>query len=93
MHAKDPVNWHVWSDNIWEKAKEQNKLILLSIGYSACHWCHVMQHESFQNKEIAEVMNQYYYSVKIDREEFPDVDAHYAELQEKLTGWAGWPMH
>ncbi len=93
MHAKDPVNWHVWSDNIWGKAKEQNKLILLSIGYSACHWCHVMQHESFQNKEIAEVMNQYYYSVKIDREEFPDIDAHYAELQEKLTGWAGWPMH
>ncbi len=93
MHASDPVNWHIWSDKVWEEAKNQQKLVLISIGYSACHWCHVMQHESFQNKEIADVMNKYYYSIKIDREQNPDIDAYYAEQQQKLTGWAGWPMH
>ena len=93
QHASDPVQWHIWSSSIWEDAKKQNKLILISIGYSACHWCHIMQHESFKNKEIAEVMNKYFYSIKIDREQNPDIDAYYAEQQKKLTGWAGWPMH
>ena len=92
-HANDPVNWHIWSDNIFEKAKKEHKLVLISIGYSACHWCHIMQHESFQNEEIAKIMNEYYYCVKIDREEHPDIDVHYAKLQEELTDWAGWPMH
>ena len=93
QHASDPVDWHIWSNSIWKDAKKQNKLILISIGYSACHWCHVMQHESFKNKDIAEVMNKYFYSIKIDREQNPDIDAYYAEQQQKLTGWAGWPMH
>jgi len=93
QHANDPVNWHIWSENIFAEAKKQNKLVLISIGYSACHWCHVMQHEIFQNTEVAKIMNEYYYCVKIDREEHPDIDAKYAKLQEELTGWAGWPMH
>ena len=93
QHAKDPVNWQIWSGNIWEQAKEQHKLVLISIGYSACHWCHVMQHESFQNPKIAELMNRHYILVKIDREQQPNIDAFYAKKQEELTGWAGWPMH
>ncbi len=92
-HASDPVNWNVWSEKVWKNAKKENKLILISIGYFACHWCHVMQNESFKNKETAEIMNKYFYNVKIDREQFPDVDAHFSNIQKKLTGWAGWPMH
>ncbi len=93
QHANDPVNWHVWSDDIFKKAKKENKLVLLSIGYSACHWCHVMQNESFKNEDIAKIMNTHYYCVKIDKEQYPDVNAYYAKMQEELTGWAGWPMH
>lgn len=93
QHANDPVNWHIWSEDIYDNAKKLNKIVLISIGYSACHWCHVMQHESFQNEEIAKIMNANYYCVKIDREEHPNIDAYFAKKQEELTGWAGWPMH
>ncbi len=92
-HADDLVEWHVWSDDVFRQAKKAQKLVLISIGYSSCHWCHVMQRESFQNREIASLMNANYYCVKIDREEYPDIDAYYAHKQEELTGWAGWPMH
>lgn len=93
MHADNPVEWHIWSDSIWQKAQREHKLILLSIGYSACHWCHVMEKESFSDTTVAQVMNKWYYCVKIDREASPDIENKYAELQKKLIGWAGWPMH
>ena len=74
QHAHNPVNWVPWSDDIFEQAKEQNKLVLISVGYSACHWCHVMEHESFEDEEVATLMNKFFINVKVDREERPDVD-------------------
>ncbi len=93
MHADNPVNWHIYTDSIWQNAARVNKLVLLSFGYSACHWCHVMEKENFEDTAVARVMNTYYYNVKIDREEFPDLDNFYASQQKRLIGWAGWPMH
>jgi len=93
MHADNPIDWHIWSDSIWSEAQKEHKLILLSIGYSACHWCHVMEKESFSDSTVAKVMNKWYYCVKIDREASPDIENKYAQLQKKLIGWAGWPMH
>lgn len=92
QHAFNPVKWFPWRDNAFEKAVKEDKPIFLSIGYSACHWCHVMAHESFDDKEVAELMNRYFVSVKVDREERPDIDSVYMTICQLLTGSGGWPL-
>jgi len=93
QHSHNPVNWYPWGNNAIEKAKRENKPILLSIGYTACHWCHVMAHESFENAEIAKLMNQYFINIKVDREERPDLDKIYQTANHLLTqGAGGWPL-
>ncbi len=93
QHAQNPVHWQAWNNATLEKAKQENKPILVSIGYSACHWCHVMEHESFENKIVAEAMNQYFICVKVDREERPDVDAIYMEAVQMMGVSGGWPLN
>ncbi len=92
QHANNPVDWYTWGEEALERAKRENKPILLSIGYSACHWCHVMERESFENESIAALMNQNFVNIKVDREERPDLDAVYMEAVQMLTGSGGWPM-
>ena len=93
QHAYNPVQWYEWGPEALEKAKAENKLILVSIGYSACHWCHVMERESFENYEVAEVMNQHYVCIKVDREERPDIDQIYMLAIQLMTGSGGWPLN
>lgn len=93
QHANNPVHWKAWNDKSLALAKDENKLIIISIGYSACHWCHVMEHESFESDEVAEVMNKNYVNIKIDREERPDIDAVYMKAVQIMTGRGGWPMN
>jgi uncharacterized protein YyaL (SSP411 family) len=93
QHAHNPVNWMGWNDKTLEKAKEEQKLIIISIGYSACHWCHVMERESFEDSTVAAVMNDNFISIKVDREERPDVDQIYINAVQLLTGSAGWPLN
>jgi len=92
QHAHNPVDWFPWGQEAFDKAQRENKPILLSIGYSACHWCHVMEHESFENEEIAALMNQLFVNIKVDREERPDLDEIYMSAVQMLTGRGGWPM-
>ncbi len=92
QHAENPVDWYPWGDEAFAEAKRTNKPVLLSIGYSACHWCHVMAHESFENKEIAELMNQNFVNIKVDREERPDLDQIYMNAVQMMTHHGGWPM-
>ncbi len=92
QHAHNPVNWHPWGEEALERAKREDKPILLSIGYAACHWCHVMEHESFENEHIATVMNEHFINIKVDREERPDLDEIYMNAVQMLTGQGGWPM-
>ncbi len=92
QHAYNPVDWYPWGEEAFEKARSENKPIFLSIGYSTCHWCHVMERESFENPEIAELMNDLYVNIKVDREERPDVDRVYMTTVQALTGQGGWPM-
>src|SRR6188474_2050792 len=92
QHADNPVDWHPWGEEALETARKQDKPILLSVGYSACHWCHVMAHESFEDAEVARAINAGYVAVKVDREERPDVDAVYMAATQALTGQGGWPM-
>jgi len=92
QHAHNPVNWHAWGEAALSKAKADDKPILLSIGYSACHWCHVMEHESFENEEIAKLMNDNFVNIKVDREERPDLDQIYMTAVQMMTGHGGWPM-
>ncbi len=92
QHAHNPVDWYPWGEEAFEKARSENKMIFLSIGYSTCHWCHVMAHESFENEEIAKVMNEHFVCVKLDREERPDVDKIYMTFVQATTGSGGWPM-
>ncbi len=92
QHAHNPVDWYAWSAEALERAPTEDKLILLSIGYSACHWCHVMEHESFENPSIAKVMNQNFISIKVDREERPDLDQIYMSAVQMMTGSGGWPL-
>ena len=92
QHAHNPVDWFPWGDEAIEKAKRENKPILLSIGYSACHWCHVMERESFEDEKIAGLMNQHFVNIKVDREERPDLDEIYMNAVQMLTGRGGWPM-
>ncbi|MFQ5928330.1 MAG: thioredoxin domain-containing protein [Acidobacteriota bacterium] len=92
QHAYNPVDWYPWGEEAFEKARKENKPIFLSIGYSTCHWCHVMERESFSNPEIAAIMNKYFTSIKVDREERPDVDQVYMAFVQAATGHGGWPM-
>ncbi|MHC5123870.1 MAG: thioredoxin domain-containing protein [Planctomycetota bacterium] len=92
QHAHNPVDWHPWGNEAFTKAKKDNKPIFLSIGYSTCHWCHVMAHESFENERIAAILNEHFISIKVDREELPGVDAVYMDFVQKTTGSGGWPM-
>ena len=93
QHAHNPVNWQPWSDEVVKRAKKENKLILVSIGYAACHWCHVMEHESFEDFEVAKVMNDNFICVKVDREERPDVDNYYMTAVQLMQQQGGWPLN
>ena len=93
QHANNPVDWYPWGTEALQKAKDENKLILVSIGYSACHWCHVMEHESFEDEQVAAVMNEYFVCIKVDREERPDVDQIYMSAVQLMTGRGGWPLN
>ena len=93
QHAYNPVNWYEWGPEALQKAKDENKLILVSIGYSACHWCHVMERESFELVEVAEVMNAHFVCIKVDREERPDIDQIYMMAIQLMTGSGGWPLN
>lgn len=93
QHAHNPVNWVAWSDEAFEQAKRENKLVLVSIGYSACHWCHVMEHECFEDEEVATWMNRYFVCIKVDREERPDVDQVYMTAVQLMTQRGGWPLN
>jgi uncharacterized protein YyaL (SSP411 family) len=92
QHAYNPVDWYPWSDEVFEKAKSEDKPIFLSIGYSTCHWCHVMERESFEDEEVAAFLNKHFVSIKVDREERPDIDHIYMEVCQALTGHGGWPL-
>src|SRR5438477_3802909 len=92
QHADNPVDWYPWGEEAFSRAREEDKPVLLSVGYSACHWCHVMAHESFERPDVAAVMNELFVCVKVDREERPDVDAVYMEAVQSMTGQGGWPM-
>ncbi len=93
MHAHNPVDWYPWGDEALTKAKLENKLLIISVGYAACHWCHVMEHESFENEEVAQLMNAHFVSVKVDREERPDVDQVYMNACQLISGNGGWPLN
>lgn len=92
QHAHNPVNWYAWNEHSLKLAKDENKPIFLSVGYSACHWCHVMAHESFENDEVAKFMNEYFINIKVDREERPDIDDIYQKVCQIATGQGGWPL-
>ena len=93
QHAHNPVNWVSWSDDAFEQAKRQNKMVLVSVGYSACHWCHVMEHECFEDEEVAALMNKFFICIKVDREERPDVDQVYMAAVQLMTQKGGWPLN
>lgn len=93
QHAHNPVDWYPWGEEAFEKARSENKLMLVSIGYSACHWCHVMEHQSFEDEKVARIMNDLFVSVKVDREERPDVDQVYMAAVQIMTGQGGWPLN
>ncbi len=92
QHAYNPVDWYPWGEEAFEKAKRENKPIFLSIGYSTCHWCHVLAHESFEDEETAEFLNKHFVSIKVDREERPDIDSVYMTVCQAFTGQGGWPL-
>lgn len=92
QHAENPVDWYPWGEEAFQKAEREEKPVFLSIGYSTCHWCHAMAHESFEEKEIADILNRHFVSIKVDREERPDIDSVYMSVCQALTGSGGWPM-
>jgi uncharacterized protein YyaL (SSP411 family) len=92
QHAHNPVDWYPWGEEAFAKARSENKPVLLSVGYSACHWCHVMAHESFEDEDIAQLMNDLYVNIKVDREERPDIDQIYMNAVQMMTHHGGWPM-
>ena len=92
QHAHNPVDWYPWGAEALERARRENKPILLSIGYSACHWCHVMERESFENEDTARLMNENFINIKVDREERPDIDHVYMNAVQMMTGHGGWPL-
>src|SRR6478672_1321464 len=93
QHAHNPVDWYPWGEKAFAKARQENKPIFLSVGYSTCHWCHVMERESFENTDIARILNEHFVSIKVDREERPDVDSVYMTFVITTTGRGGWPMN
>lgn len=93
QHAHNPVNWHPWDEAVLKQAQEENKLILVSIGYAACHWCHVMEHESFEDEQVADVMNKHFVCIKVDREERPDVDHYFMSAVQIMGRQGGWPLN
>ena len=93
QHAHNPVDWYPWGKEALEKAEKENKLIVISIGYSSCHWCHVMEKESFSDDEVANFMNENFVSIKVDREERPDIDQIFVDASNMMTGRAGWPLN
>lgn len=93
QHAHNPVNWQAWNEDAWKQARAENKLVIISIGYSACHWCHVMEHESFEDAGVAQLMNDNFISIKVDREERPDVDQIYMDAVQLISGRGGWPLN
>ena len=92
QHADNPVDWYPWGEEAFQIAREQGKPVMLSVGYSSCHWCHVMAHESFEDEATAKVMNELYVNIKVDREERPDVDDIYMQAVQAMTQHGGWPM-
>ena len=92
QHAENPVDWYPWGKEAFERAREEDKPIFLSIGYSSCHWCHVMEHESFEDAQVASLMNDAFVCVKVDREERPDIDGVYMAVAQMMTGRGGWPL-
>ena len=93
QHKDNPVDWYPWGEEALARARAEDKPLLVSIGYSACHWCHVMEHESFEDPETAAVMNEHFVPVKVDREERPDVDSIYMGAVQAMTGHGGWPLN
>jgi hypothetical protein len=93
QHAYNPVDWHPWNEQTLDKAKAEGKLLLISIGYSACHWCHVMEHESFEDEEVAQIMNDNFVCIKVDREERPDIDQVYMTAVQLMNQRGGWPLN
>ncbi|MBT8433712.1 MAG: thioredoxin domain-containing protein, partial [Gammaproteobacteria bacterium] len=93
LHAGDPVNWRPWQAEVFKDARQDNRLVYVSVGYFSCHWCHVMQQESYQDDGIAKLLNQSYIAVKVDRELDPDLDRRLIEFVEKTRGSAGWPLN
>src|ERR1051326_2658728 len=93
QHAHNPVDWYPWGEEAFEKARREDKPIFLSIGYSTCHWCHVMERESFENEALAKFLNEHFVSIKVDREERPDVDKIYMTFVQATTGQGGWPLN
>src|SRR5215218_2587056 len=92
QHAHNPVDWYPWGPEALERARREDRPIMLSVGYAACHWCHVMEHESFEDAETARLMNELFVNIKVDREERPDVDSVYMQAVQAMTGRGGWPM-
>ena len=92
QHAHNPVDWYEWGDDAFEKAKREDRPVFLSIGYAACHWCHVMEHECFEDEGVAALLNDGFVSIKVDREERPDIDEIYMAYTQSMTGSGGWPM-
>ena len=92
QHAHNPVDWYPWCEEAFERAREEGKPVFLSIGYSTCHWCHVMEHESFESEDIAKIMNEHFVCIKVDREQRPDVDQIYMNAVVMMTGSGGWPL-
>src|SRR3954449_5105701 len=92
QHKDNPVEWRPWSEQAFAEARKREVPVLLSVGYAACHWCHVMAHESFEDDEVAAYLNPHFVAIKVDREERPDVDAVYMEATQAMTGQGGWPM-
>ena len=93
QHAHNPVNWEAWKPEVLERAQKEDKLLIISIGYAACHWCHVMEHECFEDEEVAQIMNDQFINIKIDREERPDVDQIYMDAIQLMSGQGGWPLN
>ena len=93
QHSENPINWQRWSNSIFDVSQELDKLLVISIGYSSCHWCHVMEEETFTNDSIAKVMNDNFINIKVDREENPDVDQAYMTASQLMTGMGGWPLN
>jgi len=92
QHAENPVDWYPWSDEAFERAREEDRPVFLSIGYSTCHWCHVMAHESFEDELVAQLMNDTFVSIKVDCEERPDIDGIYMTVCQMMTSGGGWPL-